>query len=77
MTTPREGSTYLEEAIRPWSNAGQPAQLRPLSVPFNDAEEAAMTRLRERLEERFGAEWVEQFLARNPAALLLLLERVV
>jgi len=45
-------------------------------VPFNDAEEAAMTRLRERLEERFGAEWVEQFLARNPSALLLLLERV-
>ena len=76
MTTPREGSRYLEEAIRPWSDAPQPKRLRPLSVPFNDAEEAAMTRLRARLEERFGAEWVERFLARNPSALLPMLERV-
>jgi LPS sulfotransferase NodH len=76
MTTPREGSTYLEEAIRPWSHAGQPKKLRPLSVPFNDAEQAAMDHLRARLEERFGAEWVERFLAREPSKLLLLLERV-
>jgi LPS sulfotransferase NodH len=77
VTTPREGSTYLEEAIRPWSHAGQPPKLRPLQVPFNDAEQAAYDRLRARLEERFGAEWVERFLAREPSRLLLLLERVV
>ena len=67
----------LDELMLPWSLCPQPKRLRPTVALLNDAEEAAMARLRARLEARFGAEWVERFLANNSTELLYALEHVV